>query len=349
VAPLAESVPPQLYGGTERVVHNLTEQLVRDGHDVTLFASGDSRTSARLVAAVPRALRLNPKVENPLPYTVLQLEQVRRRAEEFDVIHFHLDFVHFPLCRQLAVPTVTTQHGKLDLPDIEPVFDEFNDLPQVSISNAQRAALPHADWRATVYHGLPPRQCPYNPQPAGDYLAFVGRISPEKGPDRAIEIARRAGMKLKIIAKVDRADDAYFREVVEPLLSDPCVEFLGEHGDVEKGRILGNAKALLFPIDWPEPFGLVLIESMSCGTPVIAWDRGSVPEIVDPGVNGFIVDSIEQAVDAVGRVDELSRAVVRASFERRFSAQRMARDYAAVYRSLAAPEPAIPKSAGIDM
>jgi len=333
VAPLIESVPPRFYGGTERVVSYLTEELVRQGHEVTLFASGDSRTQARLVASVPQALRLDPAVKDSLPYTVLQLEHVRQRLTEFDVVHFHSDYIHFPLVRSLAADrTITTMHGRLDLSDYQLLFAEFGDVPLVSISNHQRTALPEANWFGTVYHGLPAGVCRFQAQPRGNYFAFLGRISPEKRPDRAIEIAARAGVTLKIAAKVDAADEAYFRSHIEPLLSKPHVKFIGEISEDAKPKFLGNAQALLFPIDWPEPFGLAVIEAMSCGTPVVAWRAGSVPEIVDHGVTGWIVDSIESAVEAVRRVPLLDRQTVRARFEQRFSAERMARDYVKLYQ-----------------
>lgn len=337
VAPLIESVPPQMYGGTERVVSYLTEELVRQGHDVTLFASGDSQTKARLVATVPQALRLNPSVKESLPYSVLQLEHVRQRLDEFDVVHFHSDYIHLPLARSLASDrTLTTMHGRLDLPDYQALFAEFRDTPLVSISDHQRTPMPGANWVGTVYHGLPPTVCRFRPQPrGGEYYAFLGRISPEKRPDRAIEIAARAGVKLKIAAKVDAADQEYFRARIQPLLTQPHVEFIGEITELEKPRFLGNAQALLFPIDWPEPFGLVLIEAMSCGTPVIAWRAGSVPEVVDHGVSGWIVDSVEAAVDAVRRVPLLDRREVRARVDDRFCVERMARDYLNLYQRIA--------------
>ena len=336
VAPLIESVPPVLYGGTERIVSYLTEELTRQGHEVSLFASGDSRTSARLIASVPRALRLNPDVQDALPYTVLQLELLRRHAREFDIIHFHGDYIHLPLSRSLGVDgIVTTMHGRLDLPDYRPLFAEFADAPLVSISDHQRLPLPGVRWVGTVYHGLPHDVCSFTPRPRGDYVAFLGRISKEKRPDRAIEIARRAGMRIKIAAKVDPADRAYFHDHIEPLLAQPHVEFVGEIDECHKSGFLGDARALLFPIDWPEPFGLVLIEAMSCGTPCIAWHAGAVPEIVDDGVSGFIVDSIPAAVDRLRHVTMLSRQVVREQFERRFSASRMAAEYVQVYRRLA--------------
>lgn len=337
VAPLIESVPPRLYGGTERVVSYLTEELVRQGHEVTLFASGDSQTQARLVASIPRALRLDPAVQDSLPYSVLQLEHVRQRLHDFDIVHFHSDYIHFPLARSLASDrTITTMHGRLDLSDYRALFAEFNDVPLVSISNHQRIPLPEANWFATVYHGLPPGVCRFQHQPSGDYIAFLGRISPEKRPDRAIEITARAGVKLKIAAKVDVADEAYFHTHIEPLLSQPHVEYIGEISEDEKPAFLGNAQALLFPIDWPEPFGLVVIEAMSCGTPVIAWHSGSVPEVVDHGVTGWIVDSIESAVEAVHRVPLLDRQAVRVRFDQRFSVERMARDYLTLYQQIAA-------------
>ena len=335
IAPLAEAVPPRLYGGTERIVSYLTEELVRQGHQVTVFASGDSRTRAELVACAPKALRLDPSVRDPMPHVLMMLDEVRRRAHEFDILHFHMDLFHFPVFTDIAGQTVTTLHGRLDLPDLQPFYRRFQEFPLVSISNDQRQPLLGAHWAGTVYHGLPPelhRFTPSNDQ--GDYLAFLGRISPEKRPDRAIEIARRAGLPLRIAAKVDNADRAYFERQIEPLLSDPLVEFVGEIGDADKSDFLGNARALLFPIDWPEPFGLVVIESMACGTPVIAFARGSVPEIVEDGVTGFVVHNIEEAVRAVRRVTELDRREVRHRFEQRFSAGRMASDYLEIYRQL---------------
>jgi len=334
IAPLAEAVPPRLYGGTERIVSYLTEELVRQGHQVTVFASGDSRTRAELVACAPKALRLDPAVRDPVPHVLMMLDEVRRRAHEFDILHFHMDLFHFPTFTDIAGQTVTTLHGRLDLPDLQPFYRRFRDFPLVSISNDQRGPLPGAHWAGTVYHGLPLELHRFVPTTDQGYLAFLGRISPEKRPDRAIEIARRTGLPLRIAAKVDNADRAYFEQQIEPLLADPLVEFVGEIGDADKSEFLGNARALLFPIDWPEPFGLVVIESMACGTPVIAFARGSVPEIVEDGVTGFIVDNIEEAVRAVRRIPELDRREVRRRFEQRFSAGRMASDYLEIYRQL---------------
>ncbi|MBX6421764.1 MAG: glycosyltransferase family 4 protein [Nevskia sp.] len=337
IAPLAERCPPRLYGGTERIVSYLTEELVRQGHQVTLFASGDSLTRARLIPCGESALRLNPTVRDALPYHLMMLEQVRRRAHEFDVLHFHIDLLHFPLARMLAQPVLTTLHGRLDLPDLKPFYEAFADLPLVSISNHQRRPLPPVNWLATVPHGLPRELLPFRPRPAGGYLAFLGRISPEKRPDLAIEIASRAGLALKIAAKIDRVDREYYDSLIAPLIRTHAnVEFIGEIGDQEKAEFLGNAAALLFPIDWPEPFGLVMIEAMACGTPVLAFRRGSVPEVIDDGVSGCIVDDVEQAVAALPRVLALDRARVRACFERRYTIERVAGDYLAIYQRLLA-------------
>jgi glycosyltransferase involved in cell wall biosynthesis len=335
IAPLQECVPPKLYGGTERIVSYLTEELVRQGHDVTLFASGDSKTAANLVPCCDLALRLNPSVRDYLPYHIIMLEEVRRRATDFDVLHFHIDFLHAPVIRPLAHRTVTTQHGRLDLPDLAPFYGVFRELPLVSVSDHQRKYLHHANWIGTVHHGVPGDLLPFQLRSNGGYLAFLGRISPEKGPNRAIEIAVRAGMPLKIAAKVDRVDQAYWDEIIHPMVkAHSNVEYIGEINEFEKADFLGDAAALLFPIDWPEPFGLVMIEAMACGTPVIAFRRGSVPEIVEDGTSGFIVDTVEQAVAAVRRIATLDRAEVRGAFERRFSVERMAHDYLAIYRSL---------------
>jgi glycosyltransferase involved in cell wall biosynthesis len=330
VAPLFESVPPILYGGTERVVYYLTEELVRQGHQVTLFASGDSRTRANLRPIVSRSLRLDAHCVDPLTHHVVMLNEVINAAVEFDVIHFHIDYWHFPLSRHLALPAITTLHGRLDIPDLVPLYRCFKDVPLVSISNAQREPLPWANWLATIYHGLPKDLYQFSAA-HGSYLAFLGRISPEKRPDRAIHIARRAGIALKIAAKVDRVDQAYFQERIVPLLG-PGVEFIGEIGEHEKQRFLGDALALLFPIDWHEPFGLAMIEAMACGTPVIAYRRGSVPEVVAEGRSGNIVDNEDGAVAAVERIRHFDRATCRHIFEERFTVARMAHEYVNVYR-----------------
>ena len=339
IASLAESVPPRLYGGTERVVSYLAEELVRLGHDVTLFASGDSETSAKLVACSRRALRLDPAVKDPLAHLTLMLERVRQHAHEFDILHFHLEHLHFPLFRSVARKTVTTVHNRLDVPELAPLYREFSDMPLVSVSNAQRRPAPFANWVGTVHHGLPPEVCPFNPafnqSARGGYFAFLGRVSPEKGLERAVEIARRAGTRLRIAAKVDPADQEYFRSEIAPLVATPGVEFLGELTEAQKPAFLGNATALIFPIEWPEPFGLAMIEAMSCGTPVIAWPHGAVPEVVEDGRTGFVVDSIDAALAALERAARLDRLAVRSRFEERFSAARMAQDYLSVYRALA--------------
>ena len=333
IAPLVESVPPRLYGGTERIVSYLTEELVALGHEVTLFASGDSITSADLVSCVPKALRLDPNIQDPLPYYMLMLDRLRQRAHEFDILHFHIDQLHFPLFRPVAGRTVTTLHGRQDLPDLLPLYAGFGDMPLVSISNDQRRAVPNANVAATVYHGLPVDLHRVNTEAHRGYVAFLGRISPEKRPDRAIAIARAVGIPLKIAAKVDRADEAYFRTQIEPLLAGPGVDFIGEINERQKTQFLGGAQALLFPVDWPEPFGLSMIEAMACGTPVLAFRCGSVPEIIDEGITGAIVETVEQAVAALPGVIALDRAKVRQRFERRFSATRMAEDYVELYRA----------------
>ena len=331
VAPLAESVPPSLYGGTERIVSYLTEEQVRRGHEVTLFAAGDSRTAARLIRCAPCALRLDATVLDVMPHHFVMLDYVREYAGEFDILHFHIDVMQYPLLRVLNVPAVTTLHGRLDLPDLQTFYRRFSDVPLVSISDAQRWPMPPVNWMRTIYHGLPRSLLFPQTRPEG-YLAFLGRISPEKRPDRAIEIARRAGVPLKIAAKIDRVDQDYWHDEIEPLVRrESLVEYVGEIGEHEKADFLGNAAALVFPIDWPEPFGLVMIEAMACGTPVVAFGCGSVPEVVDHGVTGFLVASVDEAVDAVDRARMLDRRVVRETFERRFSVERMADDYDAVY------------------
>lgn len=333
VAPLYESVPPKYYGGTERVVSYLTEELVRQGHEVTLFASGDSVTKAHLVAPCRRSLRLDRNCIDQLAHHLLMLELVFKNTRYFDIIHFHIDYLHFPLTRRQKTPTLTTLHGRLDIPDLIPLYKEFKDIPVVSISNAQREPLPWINWQGTVYHGLPEDLYTFRETP-GKYLAFLGRISPEKRVDRAVEIAKQVGMELKIAAKVDKIDQTYFESVIEPLLKDPLIEYIGEIGEGEKDAFLGNAYALLFPIDWPEPFGLVMIEAMACGTPVIAYRRGSVPEVMVEGVTGFTVTTLEDAVNAVERVSRINRKQCRQVFEERFSASRMAQDYLAIYQQL---------------
>jgi glycosyltransferase involved in cell wall biosynthesis len=334
IAPLTESVPPRLYGGTERVVSFLTEELVAMGHDVTLFASGDSDTTAELVAAWPCALRFDPSIRDTMAPHMMLMEQVYRRAGDFDVLHFHLDYWSFSLFGRQATPFLTTLHGRLDLPELVPMFNCFPDVPLVSISDAQRLPLPDANFIETVHHGLP--EDLLTPQPVAQrYLAFLGRICPEKRPDRAIRIARRAGIPLKIAAKVDRVDEEYFRDMIQPMIDGTSVELVGEINDAEKPAFLSGAIGLLVPIDWPEPFGLVMIEAMACGTPVIAYNHGSVPEIIEQGVTGFIVEDEDQAVAAVGRLGRLSRSAIRGRFERRFTARRMAEDYLDLYHRIA--------------
>jgi glycosyltransferase involved in cell wall biosynthesis len=335
VAPLYEAVPPKLYGGTERVVAHLCDALVELGHDVTLFATADARTRARLVPVRDQAIRLDDApLKSDLAAHLSMLWEARRRARQFDVLHFHVDLLHFPMFEQQAHKCVTTLHGRLDMEDLLPAYTRWSNFGLVSISNAQRKPLPHASWLATVSHGVPARLYPFSPRGAGGYLAFLGRISPEKRPDLAIHLARTAGVPLRIAAKVDPVDTSYFERVVRPLLADPLVDFIGEIGDSQKADFLGGAQALLFPINWPEPFGLVMIEAMACGTPVIAWNYGSVREIVEDGVTGFIVNSEEEALDAIARVPTLDRRRVRATFERRFTSAVMANSYVEVYARL---------------
>ena len=337
VAPLMESVPPLAYGGTERVVSYLTEALVDLGHDVTLFASGDSRTRAQLVPVVPHSLRLDPRRPDWLIWHIMMLDRVFEQAEEFDVMHFHVDFLHYPLARCTRTPCVTTLHGRLDLPDLAPLHRHFREQALVSISQAQRKPLGECRWLATVHHGVPESLYAFHER-TGDYFAFVGRIAPEKRVDRAIRMAQAAGVKLRIAAKVDRADEAYFRHQIVPLLDHPLIEYLGEIEQDRKDEFIGNARALLFPIDWPEPFGLVMVEALACGTPVIAWRCGSVPEVIEHGVTGFIVDDMDQAVDAARRIGEIDRGACRRAFERRFTARRMAERYLEVYSALDAAD-----------
>jgi len=333
VAPLTEAIPPKLYGGTERVVSWLTEELIALGHEVTLFASGDSVTSARLNAVWPRALRLDGSVRDPNALHMLMLERVYQRAGEFDFLHFHLDYYPFSLFSRQSIPFVTTLHGRLDLPEHQPVFDAFASIPVISISNSQRRPLPQSNWVRTVHHGLPEKLLqPKRVKPS--YFAFLGRIAPEKGVDRAIRIAEHCGLLLKIAAKVDATDREYFDEQIKPMIKSPNVEYVGEINDTQKSEFLSGAIALLVPIDWPEPFGLVMIEAMACGTPVIAFNRGSVPEIIDDGLTGFIVEDINGAIGAVDRLSHLSREKIRRRFEERFTARRMAQDYLSAYRGL---------------
>ena len=334
IAPLIESVPPRLYGGTERIASYLTEALVAQGHAVTLFASGQSITTATLVPCCAQALRLNPSVRDPIPYYMLMLDQVRRMAPQFDILHFHIDQFHFPIFHEHARRTVTTLHGRQDLPDLKHLYDGFPDMPLVSISDAQRRPIPNANFAGTVYHGLPSDLLTPTLHARGGYLAFLGRISPEKRVDRAIEISRAIGLPLKIAAKVDRVDEEYFKAEIEPLLSLPGIEYIGEIDERRKSSFLGNARALLFPIDWPEPFGLVMIEAMACGTPVLAFRNGSVAEVIDSGITGEVVDSVPEAICKIGSVLALDRGRVRRRFDMRFSAARMALDYTQIYRKL---------------
>ena len=333
VAPLYESVPPKLYGGTERIVSYLTEELVAQGHEVTLFASGDSLTRANLVPICPAALRLDPKCIDPLAHHMLMLQNVLSRRDEFDIIHFHVDYLHFPLTRWVEWTTVTTLHGRLDIPDLAPLYRVFSDMPVSSISDAQREPLPWLNWQGTIYHGLPSTNYEFSAKPKG-YLAFLGRMSPEKGPERAIEIAKRVGMPIKIGAKVDKADTEYFNTCVKPLLKHPLVEFLGEVGYPEKNELLGGADALLFPINWPEPFGIVMIEALACGTPVIAHPCGSVSEVIEDGVSGLLTSGIDEAVEAVRNIDRIDRATCRQRFDERFTATRMGQEYLCMYEAL---------------
>jgi glycosyltransferase involved in cell wall biosynthesis len=333
IAPLMEAVPPKLYGGSERIVAYLTDELVTMGHEVTLFASGDSVTTATLEPGCARALRLDPTVRDSVAPLLAMLEGVAQRARDFDVVHLHCDYLGYPVLRRTGVPFLATLHGRLDLPELRSLYRVFSDVPVVSISNSQRGPLPEAGFVATVYHGLP-EQLLLPGNGSGGYLAFLGRISPEKAPDRAIRIAAQAGMQLKIAAKIDRVDRDYFRAEIEPLLAQPHVEFIGEIGEHEKAEFLGNAAGLLFPIAWQEPFGLVMIEAMACGTPIIALRNGSVPEVVDDGITGFIVDDEATAASAARQIHLLDRTLIRTIFEQRFTARRMAEDYMRIYQDL---------------
>jgi glycosyltransferase involved in cell wall biosynthesis len=333
VAPLVETVPPESYGGTERIVSYLTEDLVQAGHDVTLFASGGSKTTAKLVEVSERSLRSDQSVRDPVTRSVVEIEQVLKRTADFDVVHFHDGYLHFPLARRLEIPTLTTMHGRMDIPDLALVFQEFRDMPLASISNQQRTGMPTANWIATVYHGLPKDLYSFQAEPE-DYVAFVGRICPEKRLDRAIEIAKGAGVRLKVAAKVDKVDQEYFESKIKPLLDDSLVEFIGEVGESEKNRLLGGALGLLFPIDWPEPFGLVMIEALACGTPVIAFECGSVPEVLEHDRTGFLVHTVPEAINALNRINEISRRVCRQAFETRYTSTEMAKNYVSVYQTL---------------
>jgi glycosyltransferase involved in cell wall biosynthesis len=334
VSPLFESVPPKLYGGTERIVSYLTEELVKQGHEVTLFASGDSVTKAKLISPWCCSLRLQEDCKDQMAHHFFMLEMVQEEMYNFDIIHYHIDYLHFPLSKRIKVPpSLTTLHGRLDIPDIQPLYNKYDKIPLVSISDSQRKPLPNVNWVDTVYHGLPTSlyEPNYNP---GQYLAFIGRFSPEKRADRAIEIAKQAGIPIKLAAKIAEPDKKYYDTTIAPLINGSQVEYIGEVGENNKTEFLGNAKAMMFLIDWPEPFGLVMIEAMACGTPVIAWNKGSVPEIIDHGVTGFIVNSMEEALEAVKRIDELDRRKIRAQFEKRFSAEAMAKNYVKVYQEL---------------
>jgi glycosyltransferase involved in cell wall biosynthesis len=338
VAPLYESVPPALYGGSERVVSYLTEELVRRGHEVTLFASGDSITKAKLIAPCRRALRLDPGCCDPLAYHTIMLDEVFRRSSDFDIVHFHIDYLHFPLSRRTRARHITTLHGRLDLPELTAVYRQFPDMPLVSISDAQREPVPWARWLATVYHGVPEHLYHFHERP-GSYLAFIGRISPEKGIDRAIDAAIRAGMPLRIAAKIDKVDREYFEAHIQTKLDHPLIEFVGEIAEYEKSEFLGGACALLFLIDWPEPFGLAMIEALACGTPVIGFRRGSVPEVIEDGVTGFVVGELDEAVEAIDKIGNLNRKDCRTAAKAMFSASRMATDYLVQYAHLHTNDP----------
>jgi glycosyltransferase involved in cell wall biosynthesis len=341
ISPLIESVPPKAYGGTERVVYYLTEALVRMGHEVTLFASGDSRTSGRLVPIVDRALRLHPAKPDPVIWHTLMVDRVCELSDSFDVCHFHIDALHLPLMSRCATPSLTTLHGRLDVPDLKPLHKRFKEHPLVSISDNQRGPLAWANWLGTVHHGLPADLYSFHAQPQ-DYFAFVGRVSPEKRLDRAIEIAIACDTPLRVAAKVDAHDRDYFERVIEPLLDHPLVTFVGEIGEEAKNDFIGNAKAFLMPVDWPEPFGLVVIEALACGTPVIAYALGAIPELVDDGVTGFLARDQQQAIAAARRIDEIDRGACRETFERRFTSDVMARNYVALYRELVGERKGVP-------
>jgi len=335
IAPLTESCPPRFYGGTERIVSYLTEELVRQGHEVTLFASGDSCTTARLEPSCEIALRLDPRIKDPIPQHLVMLDKVRALAPQFDVLHFHVDVLHYPFLHSFVDRTVTTLHGRLDLSELKPLYSTYRHAPLVSISNNQRTPMPPVNWVGNVYHGLPPAMLPFTAEPREGYLAFLGRIAPEKRPDRAIEIATRAGINLRMAAKIDRVDQAYWDEVIKPLVdSHPNVEFIGEINERQKAKFLGEASALIFPIDWPEPFGLAMIEALACGTPVIARPCGAVPEVIRPGVTGFLAREIDELVSAVGKINSIPRERCRREFEERFTSEVMIAKYERVYHRL---------------
>jgi glycosyltransferase involved in cell wall biosynthesis len=333
ISPLYESVPPSLYGGTERVVHYITEELISGGHEVTLFASGDSICSGKLISPTSKATRLDKNCADQMVSHFTMMEMVEKESKNFDIIHSHIDYLHFPLIRRSKAVYVTTIHGRLDLPELQPLYSEYNDIPLISISDSQRKPVPQANWLGTVYHGLPPNLYKFNSN-GGNYLSFVGRVSPEKRIDRAIEIAIKSGIPIKIAAKVDNADMEYYEAKIKNLLKHPLVEFLGEVGDSEKGELLGNSLGMIYPIDWPEPFGLAMIESMACGTPVIAYNNGSVSEVIDEGETGFIVNSIGKAIKCVENLTTIDRNNCRRTFEKRFSASRMVADYLSIYKQL---------------
>jgi glycosyltransferase involved in cell wall biosynthesis len=333
VSPLFESVPPKLYGGTERVVSFLTEELVRQGHEVTLFATGDSITKARLVAPWCCALRLQKDCRDQIAHHFTMLEMVQKEIENFDIVHYHIDYLHYPLSKRSKIPHVTTLHGRLNIPDLKPLYKEYNDIPVISISNSQREPLPDINWQKTIYHGLPENLYTLK-ENKGQYLAFIGRFSPEKGIDRAIELAIKTGIPLKIAAKIEHLDIEYFENTIKPLLEHPLIEYVGEIGEEDKNEFLGNAMALLFLINWPEPFGLAMIEAMACGTPVIAWNNGSVPEIIDHGQSGYIVSSMSEAEEAIKNLSMLSKKNVRQTFENKFSAKRMTENYLDAYEEI---------------
>lgn len=333
VAPLYESVPPKLYGGTERVVSYITEELTKQGHDVTLFASGDSKTNAKLISPVRKSIRLYDSCMDSQAVHFMMMEELAKKSPEFDLIHFHIDYLHFPISRRENYIFLTTLHGRLDIPELKLLFDEYYEMPVVSISENQRKPLLNANWIGNVYHGIPSNFYDLN-ENEGEYLAFIGRISPEKRVDRAIEMAIKTGLPLRIAAKIDKVDLDYFRSEIKPKLKHPLIEFVGEIGEKEKNEFLGNALALIFPIDWPEPFGLVMIEAMACGTPVIAFKNGSVPEVVDEGITGFIVNNLNEGIEAVKKINKLSRIKTREIFEKKYSVERMVRDYLEIYEGL---------------